>query len=340
MKLKKIGITTTVPVEVILAKGYMPIDINNIFVTDSNYQRYIDLAEKDGFPKNVCAWIKGIYGVCVDQGINDIVGVVEGDCSNTKALIEVLNSTGINTIPFSFPHSRKLQDVEKEVRRFIDCFEVSLEKVEKKRSELKPLRDLAKEVDRLTYCENKATGFENHLFQVSSSDFGGNVEEFKKNIKSAIEEISIRKAKKEKVRLAYVGVPPMTTDIYNYVESLDSRIVYNEVQREFTFPRGVLASTIFEQYQDYTYPYDIYFRVKEIKEQIKLRQIDGVIHYTQAFCYRAIEDIILKKQLDIPVLNIEGDKINSLDARTKLRIEAFLDMLMDSVLSSKERDII
>jgi len=67
----------------------------------------------------------------------------------------------------------------------------------------------------------------------------------------------------------------------------------------------------------------------ELKNQIKERKLDGIIHYTQAFCYRAVEDIILKEKLDIPILNIEGDKLNTLDARTKLRLEAFLDMLVD-----------
>lgn len=47
-----------------------------------------------------------------------------------------------------------------------------------------------------------------------------------------------------------------------------------------------------------------------------------------------MEDIILKQELNIPILTIEGDKSNSLDARTKLRIEAFLDMLKDK----KKRD--
>ena len=37
----------------------------------------------------------------------------------------------------------------------------------------------------------------------------------------------------------------------------------------------------------------------------------------------------MKKELNLPILNIEGDKLNCLDARTKLRVEAFLDMLLD-----------
>jgi benzoyl-CoA reductase/2-hydroxyglutaryl-CoA dehydratase subunit BcrC/BadD/HgdB len=121
----------------------------------------------------------------------------------------------------------------------------------------------------------------------------------------------------------------MTCDLFDYVELFDARFVYNEVQREFSFPRASEAANIYEQYRDYTYPYDVYFRLTEIKKQIKERQLDAIIHYTQAFCYRAIEDIVIKKELQLPVLTIEGDKFNCLDARTKLRIEAFLDMLAD-----------
>ena len=57
--------------------------------------------------------------------------------------------------------------------------------------------------------------------------------------------------------------------------------------------------------------------------------MDGVIHYVQAFCYRGIDDIVIKRELDLPVLTIEGEKQNRLDARTKLRLDAFIDMLAD-----------
>ena len=105
--------------------------------------------------------------------------------------------------------------------------------------------------------------------------------------------------------------------------------LYSEVQREFAFPRFREANTITEQYYDYTYPYDFDYRIKEIQRQVILRELDGIIHYTQAFCHKSAEHILLKDQLNIPILNIEGDKLNILDARTKLRLEAFLDMLGD-----------
>lgn len=327
--MKKIGLTTTVPVEILLAAGVKPVDINNIFVTDKNYFKYIDTAEKDGFPKNLCAWIKGIYGVCVMHGIDEIVGVVEGDCSNTKALVEVLSLRNIKVYPFSYPHSHTLSDVEKEIRRFMDIFGIKIEQAERVREDLKKVRHLARTLDALTYVGNKATGFENHLYQVSMSDFNGDAKAYEQDLERAVKEISQRQPCRRKIRLGYVGVPPMTADLYDFVEKLDARVVYNEVQREFAFPRADEAVSIFEQYYDYTYPYDIRFRIAEIKKQIAKRKLDAIVHYTQAFCYRAIDDIILREQLDIPVLNIEGDKLNCLDARTKLRLEAFIDMLHD-----------
>jgi len=327
--MKKIGLTTTVPVEVLIAAGYTPVDLNNIFITSKDYLKYIDIAESDGFPRSLCTWIKGIYGACLENGIKEIVGVVEGECSNTKVLIEVLELKGIKVYPFSFPHSHNFADVKHEINKFMNVFNVNIEQVEVVRMRLNKIRVLAKEIDELTYIDNKATGFENHLYQVSSSDFNGDIDVFESELKRVIIEIKNRKPLNKKLRLGYIGVPPMTSDIYEFVENLNSNFVYNEVQREFAFPRVDKALNIYQQYYDYTYPYDTQFRIIELQKQIDLRKLDGIIHYTQAFCYRAVADIVLKEKLDIPILNIEGDKLNVLDARTKLRLEAFLDMLLD-----------
>ncbi|HEY8891074.1 MAG TPA: 2-hydroxyacyl-CoA dehydratase [Clostridium sp.] len=327
--MKKIGLTTTVPVEVLIAAGYTPVDLNNIFITSKDYLKYIDIAESDGFPRSLCTWIKGIYGACLENGIKEIVGVVEGECSNTKVLIEVLELKGITVYPFSFPHSHNLDDVKHEINKFMNVFNVTIDQVEVVRQRLNKIRTLAKEIDELTYIDNKATGFENHLYQVSASDFNGYIDVFESELKSAIIKIKNRKPLNKKLRLGYIGVPPMTSDIYEFVENLNANFVYNEVQREFSFPRFNNSLNIYYQYYDYTYPYDTQFRIIELQKQIDLRKLDGIIHYTQAFCYRAVADIVLKEKLDIPILNIEGDKLNVLDARTKLRLEAFLDMMLD-----------
>ncbi len=327
--MKKIGITTTVPVEVLMAAGYIPIDLNNLFIASADYNKYIDIAERDGFPKSMCAWIKGIYGACLENGITEIIGVTEGDCSNTKVLLEVLKSKGVKGHPFAFPHSHTRESVHREIEKFMGMFGVSMDEVEKIRQKINILRKDAVRLDELTYLEGKADGFENHLFQLCLSDFDGDMERYGILLRSKVEEIEKRDENSKRLRLGYLGVPPMQGDLHHFVEKFDARFVYNEVQREFAFPRAIEAENIFEQYYDYTYPYDMEYRLRDVIEQVKERKLDGIIHYTQAFCHRAIEDIILKERLDIPILNIEGDKLNTLDARTKLRLEAFLDMLHD-----------
>ena len=102
-------------------------------------------------------------------------------------------------------------------------------------------------------------------------------------------------------------------------------MIYNEVQRQFALP--YLSADMIERYLLYTYPYGIFARIEDIRQEIDRRGIRGVIHYVQAFCYRVIEDIILKETLGVPVITIEGNLPKPLDTRTKLRLEAFVEML-------------
>ena len=99
--MQRIGITTTVPSEVIWASGAVPVDLNNVFITSENRNKFITFAEREGYPRNVCGWIKGIYGVLnYESDITTVVAVTQGDCSNTHALMETLQLKGIRTIPF------------------------------------------------------------------------------------------------------------------------------------------------------------------------------------------------------------------------------------------------
>ncbi len=333
--MKKIGLTTTVPIEVLIAAGYEPFDLNNLFVTSENHLHYIDIAEQDGFPKSMCAWIKGIYGACIKHNVKEIIAVMEGDCSNTKVLNDILKSKGVILHPFSFPHSHLIEDVDREMKRFMKYFGVSVEAVEEIRKQLNRIREKVKRIDEYSYTKDVVLGFENHLLQLCMSDLDGNASNYEKLIDNKLLDIESRSPSLKKLRLGYIGVPPMTGDLFDFVETLDARFIYSEVQREFSFPRFEMANNMTEQYYDYTYPYDFDFRVKEIQRQVKLRNLDGIIHYTQAFCHKAAEHILLKDQLNIPILNIEGDKLNVLDARTKLRLEAFLDMLSDLKVVAK-----
>ena len=192
---------------------------------------------------------------------------------------------------------------------------------------LDKIRERLAYLDQLTWKYNKATGFENHLWQVSSSDFNSDYLVFEKDLEIKIKEIEERAEKTNFLRLGYIGVPPINGDLYECIEDMNARVVFNEVQRQFTMADGIGERDLVKVYRQFTYPYDLKGRLEDIKNQIKLRKLDGIIHYTQAFCFRAIEDIVIKEELGVPVLTLEGDRPGSLDARTRLRLESFIDML-------------
>lgn len=327
--MKKIGFTTSIPVEIIYAAKMVPVDLNNIFVTAKSPEKYVENAEAAGFPRSTCAWIKGIYSSVLDcTDIDTIISVVEGDCSNTRALAEVLELKGIRCIPFSYPNSKSYNNLESEILKLLEHFKVdSMDECLKVKQKLDQIRKKLGYLDELTWKYNKATGFENHLWQVSSSDFNGDYITFEKELDDIINEIESRNEKKRKVRIGYMGVPPIYSDMYDFLEEVGAGVVYNEVQRQFTMVDSIGTADLVQTYCNFTYPYSLNGRLEDIKKQIELRDIDALIHYTQSFCFRGIEDIVIRKEIDVPILTLEGDKPGKLDARTRLRIESFIDMI-------------
>ena len=101
--------------------------------------------------------------------------------------------------------------------------------------------------------------------------------------------------------MAYKGLPPIFTALHQLLELMGARMVFNEVQRQFSMP--VESSDIIEQYLHYTYPYGAFARLEDIEEQLAVRDVQGVIHYTQTFCFRQIEDLIVRERLKIRILN-------------------------------------
>jgi benzoyl-CoA reductase/2-hydroxyglutaryl-CoA dehydratase subunit BcrC/BadD/HgdB len=187
----------------------------------------------------------------------------------------------------------------------------------------------------MTWRENKIHGQENHYFQVSCSDMNQHHQQFEKDVEHFIKRANRRKKLSEKIRLGYIGVPPIFTDLYSYVETLDARVVFNETQRQFSMP--FQTESLVEQYLAYTYPYDIFARITDIEREISRRNIIGLIHYVQSFCFRQIEDLILRRNINIPILTLEGDKPAPLDARSRMKIEVFIEMLSSRINSKGRR---
>jgi len=325
--MKKIGITTTVPIEVLLAAGYQPVDLNNVFITDPSPERLVNIAEKTGFPLNCCSWIKGIYGVCMDYGIDTTLCVTTGDCSNTIMLMEVLKLKGLKVIPFAYPDRPSPQRMQYTLETLAETLGTTLEAADRVRTELKPCRRLALKLDQLTWKDGVVSGFENHLWLVSTSDFNQDYHEYCQQLQELLATCRRRQPyPPDSLRLAYIGVPSVyAQDLYHYLESNRAMVVFNEIQRQFAMPKP--GNSLAEQYSDYTYPYSIYERLKDITTELKTRQVDGVIHYVQAFCHRGIGDIIFRDALKLPILTLEGNDDFFLTHHLKTRIEAFLDVL-------------
>lgn len=333
--MKKIGITTTVPIEVLLAAGYQPVDLNNVFITDPNPERLVNIAERAGFPLNCCSWIKGIYGVCMDYGIDTVLCVTTGDCSNTIMLMEVLKLRGLKVIPFAYPDQPSPQRMQYTLETLVENLGTTLDAANRVRNELKPSRYLALKLDQLTWQDGVVSGFENHLWLVSTSDFNQDYHEYYHQLQELLAACQQRQSyPSDCLRLAYIGVPSVYgQDFYRYLESNRARVVFNEIQRQFAMPKP--GNSLAEQYSNYTYPYSIYERLKDITTELKRRQVDGVIHYVQAFCHRGIGDIIFRDALKLPILTLEGNDDFFLTHHIKTRIEAFLDMLERSRQSLK-----
>jgi benzoyl-CoA reductase/2-hydroxyglutaryl-CoA dehydratase subunit BcrC/BadD/HgdB len=47
----------------------------------------------------------------------------------------------------------------------------------------------------------------------------------------------------------------------------------------------------------------------------------------QSFCHRQISDIVFRKEIDLPILTLEGNTNYTLDQQAMTKVEAFIDML-------------
>jgi benzoyl-CoA reductase/2-hydroxyglutaryl-CoA dehydratase subunit BcrC/BadD/HgdB len=320
---KRIGFTTSLPVEVILAAGHIPVDLNNLFI-NGNPLKKIAQAEHAGFPRSVCSWIKGIYTVALDADLDEVIGVTQGDCSNTHSLMSMLSYQGVHVSGFAFPIERDYSELNKEIAKLEAHFEVDRDEVMRVKQRLDTIRAKLLLLDDLTWRENLVTGAENHFWLVSASDFWGNPNMFEEQLDAFLEQAKNRNPYKAKLRLAYLGVPPIFSNLYEVIHQTGGEVVFNEVQRQFAMLS--LKQDIVEQYLDYTYPYSVFERIKDIEIECDKREVEGIISYTQSFCHRQIDNILLKKYLNLPFLTLEGDQPGEIDSRTLLRLESFLEI--------------
>lgn len=322
---QRVGITSTIPVELIYAAGYTPVDINNLFITSADPLSLVRYSRMNGFPDTSCSWICGLYGTILKNDIRTVIGVTGGDCSETIALMEVLKTNGVKVIPFAYPNERDKNLLKIELEKFAGSLNIPLSEARGFKQRFDIIRERIHHLDMLLWKENKAYGKEVELFELSSSDFDGNPDKFLAAINGKIGEVESRKEIDTAVRIGFTGVPPIIKNLYEKIERDRVRVVYSEVERQFSLP---VPGSLEDSYYHYTYPYGIYARCEDIELEVERRHIDGIIHYIQAFCFRGIEDIVLRQRLKVPVLTLQGDLPSLVTETLELRIEAFIDMLV------------
>ncbi|MCD4812541.1 2-hydroxyacyl-CoA dehydratase family protein [bacterium] len=323
-KKELIGITSTVPVEIIYAGNCTPVDLNNAFITDFHPQILVDEAERIGLPRNTCTWIKGIYSVIRNSFIHTVIGVVQGDCTHMISMLESLLPHGVEFIPFSFPYEKSRQLLRWEMQKIMDYFGVQWDVVAETKNKLDGIRVLAHKIDRMTWEENLVSSADNFYALVNCSDFLGDPENFQKKLETILQR-SVTPYSRKELRLGLVGVPTVYTDFYEYLEARDVRVVFHEVARQFAMPD--YGKDLLDQNLSYTYPYSFYGRIHDIQEQTHLRNLDGYVHYVQSFCHHQVEDLGMRKHLNLPILTLEGDRVGPLDGRAKTRLDTFIQML-------------
>lgn len=317
-----IGMTTMVPVEPVFSAGKKPADLNNLFINSGNSEEYIKKAENDGLPRNFCTWVKGIYSAVMIHGIKKVIIPVTGDCSSCLSLGELLENYGVEIIPFFYPHRRNVKKLYEEISLLcekIGTDPVEAEKVFNRFSHIR--KDLLK-LDEAAYVSGSVSGKDLFDFQVAASDFNGNPDEYHLKLKKILDN-PVKPC--SGVRLGVCGVPPVMNDLPFQLEAAGGCPVFYEIPRQFALPEYEKGMT--EAYSSYLYPYDLKSRITDLKKQIRIRELKGLIYYLQSFCHRQLEAVTVKKEIDIPVMFLEGDQPGSVNAQQMMRLEAFIQML-------------
>jgi benzoyl-CoA reductase/2-hydroxyglutaryl-CoA dehydratase subunit BcrC/BadD/HgdB len=323
---RRVGITTTLPIEVLLAAGLRPVDLNNLFIGRGDAETAVQRAEGDGFPRNTCSWIKGIYAATLDAGIKRVAVVTGGDCSNAVALGEVLESTGVAVITFSFPARPDPRALAAEISRFGAFFGVAAGAAGEQYERLAPVRESLRRLDEAAWRRGGLGAAAVFDLLMEACDFPEGPAATAEKAAALLASPRAGRPPARAPRLGLAGVPPINRDLLDYVEALGAALVYLETPRQFALLDG--GEDLADAYTRYTYPYGIVARLADIERAVAARALDGLIHYVQSFCYRGIQDIVLRKRLrGVPVLTLEGERPGPLSAQQKLRLETFVTML-------------
>jgi len=317
-----IGMTTMIPVECIFSAGYIPLDLNNAFINHDNPSSLIEKAEDDGLPRNICSWVKGMYGFLMENSVKKIIIPVLGDCSNCITLGEILEYKGFDIYYFSYNRSRDPKILKRDIESLANYLGTSFEDSKSYYNNLIPLRKKINELDYIAFTKRSIPSDILFNFQVSSSDFNSDPEKFSESLNELIKKDFDQRM--DLIPIGVSGVPHIMSDFPEILEKLGARSIFYETPRQFSLP---YFDGFLDAYINYTYPYSFSQRLDSLKLEIKRRNLKGLIHYVQSFCHRQIEIPILKKELDIPILFLEGESPEKVNAQQLMRLESFISII-------------
>jgi len=359
-----VAFTTTIPQEYIWAAGLIPLDLNNYFITgDSNL--YSMRAEELGMPRNTCSWIKGLLGVFTEQTLLEeislIIAVTEGDCSNNHGLMSLYKYyfPSIPVLGFSYPSDKNEAKLSIELNKLGSYLGVKTEDALKYKKILDKIRAKIAKLDEQQDLQASIPAEKIQKLLVSATDFNGDYLNYEKQLDEMLGEINHLESQnylknkladgeaesgedylqlkeqaeaksiinRQTVKLGYCGVPCIIKDLFTYIEdNFSAKISYFEVERDFCMLTN--NETLEGQYLSFLYPYDVYARIDNINAEVLKRKLDAMIYYTQSFCHRQIDTVLMKNLIKVPLLVVEGDAPSNLDMRTKIRIESFMENLI------------
>jgi benzoyl-CoA reductase/2-hydroxyglutaryl-CoA dehydratase subunit BcrC/BadD/HgdB len=305
-----VGITALVPPELVYACGMRPCDVNN----------YVPHSESKPATK-LCAWTAIWRDMILRKQIpiDTLVVVAGGDCHNALVDGERIEMSNIPTFYFFYPFEKDVEYLNTQLERLKDFMGgISDRSMFKRVGRLKK-KALGLDLLRVQGRLSSETAFK---IMVSLSDLKGDINGFEK-VMDEVKEENVDYSHK----IALLGVPPINYDFHSLLTSLGLHVVFDELPYEFARLSGGNIEELAENYCNYTFARNIEFRLDFLKKELRKRKVDGIIHYTQFACHHLLEDDMLKNYLKYPYLTIQGDLPGPSSRQTRVRIEAFSEML-------------
>ncbi len=325
-KVPSIGITAIVPPEIFYARGCRSVDLNNWVVG-------LEEAPSD----KLCAWTAAWRDILLDDPslIDGLVVVAGGDCHN--ALVDgqrIAHETDIPVHYFFYPFDgdegyllRELEGLDEFVA------EIAQKKAARPDDSAPNIIHQVKlrccELDRLR-CKRDLDPGEVFKLLIAASDMMGDVQAYSKACDKLYQQWRLEKhpePPKELKPVAIIGVPPIMDDFHKVCWDVGLKVVFDEMPYEFVERGGTTLEEMATSYAKYTFARPLEFRFENLKEVIAKREVAGLIHYTQYACHHTLEDPLLRKEFDIPLLTLQGDLPRPVDRQIRLRLEAFYESL-------------